>query len=91
MAKLRFIKPWGDWRPGDTHEPKNANTIHLLVDVYKLAVIEPDNPVATAEPAESVTEAMAPKLPERNLYKYVRKPHRNKMMTQAPRAKNNTV
>ena len=67
MTKLRFIKPWGPYKPGDLHEPKSANTVHMLVDVYKFAVIEP-------------TFAPEPAL-ERDLYKYVRKPQQHKMVT----------
>jgi hypothetical protein len=77
MAKLRFIKRWGPYRPGDVHEPNHANTVHMLVDVYKLAVIEPDAP-ASEEPKPE---------PERDLYKYIRKPQQHKMVSGAPKAK----
>jgi hypothetical protein len=79
MTKLRFIKPWGPYKPGDLHEPKNANTIHMLVDVYKFAVIEPDNPIATAEPTDITTDTTIPK--------YLRRPGRNKMMQEPQGAK----
>lgn len=79
MTRLRFIKYWGPYKPGDTHEPKNANTVHMLIDVYKLAVIEPDNPVATAEPDPFITDVTA--------LKYLRKPQRNKMVAGPPKAK----
>jgi len=87
MVKLRFIQPWGPYKPGDLHEPKNANTIHMLVDVYKFAVIEPDNLIATAESAEVVKDAKAT---ERDMYKYIRKPQRDKM-TKGPIAAKDTV
>lgn len=44
MAKLLFIKPWGPYKPGDTLEAHNAKTVHMLVNVYQLAVIETPEP-----------------------------------------------
>ena len=61
MVKLRFIKPWGTYKPGDLLESRNANTVHMLVNIYKFAVIEQDNPVATAEPSGVVTDVAVPK------------------------------
>jgi hypothetical protein len=83
MTKLRFIKPWGPYQPGDLHEPKNANTIHMLVDVYKFAVVEPEEPAKPGIVPEPDPE------PERDLYKYIRKPQQHKMVTGPPRAKRN--
>ena len=57
-------------------ETASLTTVHWLVDIYKFAVIEPDNPVATAKPAEVITDATAP---ECDLYKYIRKPPKDKM------------
>jgi len=79
MTTLRFIHPWGPYKPGDLHEPGNANTVHMLVDVYKFAVIEPDNPVATAEP-----EPFEPFMAEWTAPKYLRRPGQHKMM-QSPK------
>lgn len=79
MTRLRFIKPWGPYNPGDTHYPQQANTVRWLVDVYKVAVIEPDNPVATAEPGSFMADVTAPK--------YLRKSPRNKMVAEPPKAK----
>jgi len=76
MVKLRFIQPWGSYKPGEIKETASLTTVHWLVDVYKFAVIEPDNPIATAKPAEVITDATAP---ECDLYKYIRKPQRDKM------------
>jgi hypothetical protein len=79
MVKLRFIQTWGPYKPGDIKDNPSPATVHWLVDVYKFAVIEPDNPVATAEPIETITDATAPKPVERDIYKYIRKPQRDKM------------
>jgi len=76
MVKLRFIQPWGSYKPGEIKETASLTTVHWLVDVYKFAVIEPDNPVATAKPAEVIMDATAP---ECDLYKYIRKPPKDKM------------
>ena len=71
MTILRFIHPWGPYRPGDLRETGSKTTVYWLVDVYKLAVIEPMVP-AQAEPIPE---------PERDLsYKYVRKPPKDKMV-----------
>jgi len=79
MTKLRFVKAWGPNKPGDIKDTASQATVHWLVDIYKFAVIEPDNPIGTAEPVGAVTDATAPKPVERDLYKYVRKPQRDKM------------
>jgi len=77
MTKLRFVKAWGPNKPGDIKDTASQATVHWLVDIYKFAVIEPT--FAPALPP-------APE-PERDLYKYVRKPQQHKMVTGAPRAK----
>jgi len=79
MVKLRFIQPWGPYKPGEIKETASLTTVHWLVDVYKFAVIEPDNPIATAPPVAPVTDATAPKFVECDTYKYIRKPPRDKM------------
>ena len=61
MTKLRFVKAWGPNKPGDIKDTASQATIHWLVDVYKLAVIEPDNPIATAPPAAPETDVAVPK------------------------------
>jgi len=76
MTKLRFIKAWGPYKPGDIKEAESPVTIHWLVKVYKFAVIEPDTP-AKIEPVPVKTE------PVPDLNKYIRKPQRDKMVRQA--------
>jgi hypothetical protein len=72
MTKLRFIKPWGPYKPGETKETDQKSTIHWLVDVYKFAVIEtPDNPIATAPPDDTITDTTA--------QKFIRNAPRDKM------------
>ena len=71
MAKLRFIKAWGPNKPGDIKNAASQATVHWLVDIYKLAVIEPDNPIATALPAVPVTDVTASK--------FIRKAPKDKM------------
>jgi len=61
MTKLRFIKAWGSNKPGDIKDAASQTTVHWLVDIYKLAVIEPDNPVATGPRATPVTDVAVPK------------------------------
>ena len=77
MTRLRFIKSWGPYKPGDIKENPSGSTIHWLVDVYKFAVIELAPP-----PAPAPALALAP-----DLYKYVRKPQRDKMVTRPKAAK----
>lgn len=79
MTKLRFIKPWGPYKPGDIKDNASGSTIHWLVDVYKFAVIKSDEP--------TIPEPIPEPEPERDIYKYVRKPQQHKMVTRAPKAK----
>jgi len=79
MTRLRFIQPWGPYKPGDIKDTDSKTNIHWLVDIYKFAVIEPDNLIATALPVSPVTDVTAPKYVERELYKYIRKPPKDKM------------
>lgn len=71
MTRIRFIKPWGPKKAGDIQETESPTTVRWLVEVYKVAIIEPDNPIATAEPAEPVTDVAVPK--------FIRKSPRDKM------------
>jgi len=61
MTKLRFVKAWGPNKPGDIKDTASQATVHWLVDIYKFAVIEPDNPIATALPVSPVADVTAPK------------------------------
>jgi len=79
MTKLRFVKAWGPNKPGDIKDTASQATVHWLVDIYKFAVIEPDNLIATALPVSTVADVTAPKYVERELYKYIRKPPKDKM------------
>jgi hypothetical protein len=45
MTRLRFIKPWGPNKPGDIKDTASQATVHWLVDVYKFAVIEPEQDI----------------------------------------------
>lgn len=86
MTRLRFIKSWGPYKSGDLHEPKNTNTVHMLVEVYKFAVIEPDVPAKI----EVAPEPEPGRDFYKDFYKYVRKPQQHKMVTGPQRAKNIT-
>ena len=61
MTKLRYIKPHGPNKVGDIQVTESATTVRWLVKVYKVAVIEPDNPIATAEPVAPVADVTAQK------------------------------
>ena len=51
MYKLRFIRNWGTFKPGDEKETESSETARALVQVYKRAELLPgSDPI----PAESV-------------------------------------
>ena len=77
MTKLRFIKAHGDKQAGDIQMTESATTVHWLVDVYKVAVI--DVPTVTAKPIMPVTDVTAPKT--------IPKAPRDKMLISPLRAK----
>ena len=86
MTRLRFIKSWGPNKPGDIKLTDSKSTVHWLVDVYKFAVIETGKPAPVIEPTKPAPIKVTLE-PERDLYKYVRNPQRDKMVTGAPKAK----
>lgn len=61
MIRLRFIKDHGDKKAGDIQDTESPTTVMWLVERHKVAVIEPDNPIATPQPAEPVTDYSAQK------------------------------
>lgn len=42
MTRLRFIKPWSTYRPGDTMETNSPHTVDRLVRTYGLAEVVSD-------------------------------------------------
>lgn len=82
-TRLRFIKDHGDKKAGDTQETESPTTVMWLVERHRVAVIEPDNPIATAEPAEPVIDLTGP-ISEP---KYLRKAPLDKMVDSPVAAK----
>jgi hypothetical protein len=80
MTRLRFIKDHGNKKAGDTQDTESPTTVMWLVERHKVAVIEPDNPIATPPPAEPVTDYSASK--------YLRTAPRDKMQKSPVKAKN---
>jgi hypothetical protein len=60
MATLRFIKPWGDAKPGDIKNTDSPYTVHALVTTYGVAEIVGFDNTAGMPRIVPTTTAVAP-------------------------------
>jgi hypothetical protein len=76
--KLRFIKPWGNYKPGDVMETESKTTRTYLVERYKVAEVY----VAPVVPPSWAQETTA--------LKFVSKAAKDKMLKSPAKAKDVT-
>ena len=79
MTRLRFVKPWSTYRPGDTMDTASPWTVECMVRTHKVCVV--DNAVTLESP---IVEE--PVIVESEI-RAVDAPPRDKMVRAAGRAK----